>query len=156
MPKEVVQAETMAPEKAEADLRDARRVALKISEVPFQVNEAVNTLRANIQLSGYDLKIIGVTSALKHEGKSAVSFRLAKSFAALNKQTLYIDCDIRNSHTLSRYNVRKKVKGLTEFLVGECPLDEVIYKTSENCMDIIFTGAVAPNPSELFSGDRFK
>ena len=151
MPKEVMEAERTEPV-----VRDPRKVALKIGDVPFQVNEAVNTLRGNIQLSGYDIKVIGVTSAMKHEGKSSVSFRLAKSFAALNRRTLFIDCDIRNSHTLSRYNVRKKVKGLTEFLCGELPLEEVIYQTSEDCMDIIFTGAVAPNPSELFSGDRFK
>ena len=43
---------------------DQRRVVMEIPDVPFQVNEAINTLRGNIQLSGFDIKIIGVTSAL--------------------------------------------------------------------------------------------
>ena len=34
---------------------EPKLIDLQISEVPFQVNEAINTLRGNIQLSGYDL-----------------------------------------------------------------------------------------------------
>ncbi|MGX8705263.1 MAG: CpsD/CapB family tyrosine-protein kinase, partial [bacterium] len=55
-----------------------------------------------------------------------------------------------------RYDVRTKVTGLTEYLCGEYTLNDIIYMTSEKNMEIIFTGAVAPNPSELFSGERFK
>ena len=132
------------------------RVLLKVSPLPFQVNEAVNILRGNIQLSGYDIKVIGVTSALKHEGKSSLSFRLAKSFAALEKKTVYVDCDIRNSQTMSRYNVQRKCSGLSEFLCGKANLDGIIYETEDPFLDVIFTGAMAPNPSELFSGDLFR
>ena len=151
MPREAVDTDM-----AGKDFQRHKTIELVIPEVPFQVNEAINTLRGNIQLSGYNIKVIGITSALKHEGKSSVSFRLAKSFAYLKKKTLYVDCDIRNSHTMVRYGVHEKVKGLSEFLCGDQPLEEVVYSTNEDCLDIIFTGAVAPNPSELFSGDRFK
>ena len=133
-----------------------KRVEFEAAELPFQANEAINTLRANIQLSGFDLKVIGVTSALKHEGKSSLSFRLAQSFANLNKKTVYVDCDIRNSHIVSRYNIQGKIVGLSSFLCGNANMSEVIYKTSDNNLDMIFTGDVAPNPSELFSGDRFR
>ena len=136
--------------------RERRRVALKIPEVPFQVNEAINTLRANIQLSGFDIKVVSITSSMKHEGKSSLSFRLAKSFAALEKKTLYIDCDIRNSHTVTTYSVKGRMKGLTEYLCGNADLEGVICHTPDAFMDIIFTGAVAPNPSELFSGELFR
>ena len=134
---------------------ESQKVNLKVSEAPFQVNEAINTLRGNIQLSGFDIKLISITSSLKHEGKSSISFLLAKSFAGLEKNTLYLDCDIRNSHIISRYNVRQKVRGLTEYLVGEASLSDVIYQTNEPNLDVIFTGAVAPNPSELFSSQLF-
>lgn len=139
------------------DSLEPRIVNLTIPDVPFQVNEAINTLRGNIQLSGFDIKTICITSSFKHEGKSSLSLRLAKSFAALGKKTLFMDCDIRNSQTMSRYEVkrRKKIKGLTEYLCGEIEMDEAIWETSEAHMDIIFTGAVAPNPSELFSGELF-
>lgn len=136
---------------------EPRIVSLAIPEAPFQVNEAINTLRGNIQLSGFDIKTICLTSSFKHEGKSSLSLRLAKSFAALGKKTLFMDCDIRNSRTISRYEVkrRKKIKGLTEYLCGEIEMDEAIWETNEAHLDIIFTGAVAPNPSELFSSELF-
>ena len=135
---------------------ERRRVTLTIAEVPFQVNEAVNTLRGNIQLSGFDIHVVGVTSAMKHEGKSSLAFRLAKSFAALERRALYVDCDIRNSQTIRRYGVRRRVQGLTEYLSGNAELNDIIWKTSEPCLEMIFTGAVAPNPSELFSGELFR
>ncbi|MDO4322034.1 MAG: CpsD/CapB family tyrosine-protein kinase [Lachnospiraceae bacterium] len=133
-----------------------QKVTPKISELPFQAKEAINVLRGNIQLSGYDLKTVAVTSAVSHEGKSSIAFRLAKSMASLHKKTLYLDCDIRNSTTLSRYEIEQKVEGLTEFLCGNIPLLDAIYKTDDPYMDIVFTGAVAPNPSELISGPLFE
>ena len=133
----------------------AKSVTPQIEPLPFAAREAINVLRGNIQLSGYDLKTIAVTSALAHEGKSSISFRLAKSLASLKKRTLYLDCDIRNSTTLSRYQITEKTEGLSEFLCGNVPLLEIIYKTDDPYMDMIFTGSVAPNPSELISGPMF-
>lgn len=123
--------------------------------LPFQAREAINMLRGNIQLSGYDLKVIAVTSAVAHEGKSSIAFRLAKSMAGLNKRTLYIDCDIRNSVVMTRYDIQQKVIGLSEYLCGRVPCEGIIYKTNDQWMDMIFTGAMAPNPSELISGPLF-
>ena len=132
-----------------------KKVKLKIFELPFQAKEAINILRGNIQLSGYYLKTIAVTSTLTHEGKSSIAFHLAKSMASLNKKTLYLDCDIRNSNTIARYDIQQIGDGLSEFLCGSVPLSDIIYKTEDPYMDIIFTGAVAPNPSELISGPLF-
>lgn len=127
----------------------------KTEELPFQAREAINTLRGNIQLSGYNVKAVAVTSPMAHEGKSSLAFRLAKSLAALNKKTIYVDCDIRNSVVKLRYHIEGKTRGLSEYLCGKLPLSEVIYHTDDPWMDIIFTGASAPNPSELLSGVLF-
>ena len=121
---------------------EPRIAELTIPDVPFQVNEAINTLRGNIQLSGFDIKTICMTSSFKHEGKSSLSFRLAKSFAALGKETLFMDCDIRNSQTMSRYGVkkRKSIKGLTEYLCGDIEMDEantLIDQIFDSCDDLL-------------------
>jgi capsular exopolysaccharide synthesis family protein len=126
-----------------------------VPDLPFQVNEAINALRGNIQLSGYDLKLISVTSAVEHEGKSFTAFRLAQSFAALHKKTIYLDCDIRASLTMARYQIEDQVNGLTEFLCGTVPAKDIIYGTEDKWMDVVLTGAVAPNPSELLSSPQF-
>lgn len=137
------------------ELPGGRQVIPTIKELPFPAKEALNVLRGNIQLSGFDLKVIAVTSALANEGKSTIAFRLAKSFSALKKRTLYLDCDIRNSSIMSRYSIQEEVKGLSEFLCGEAVMNEIVYRTDDRYMDMIFTGAVAPNPSELVSSKLF-
>ena len=86
-----------------------KRIALTVPDASTITKEAFNKLRGNIQLSGYDLKTICVTSAVIHEGKSSVAFRLAESFANLEKKTIYLDCDIRNSRALSRYKVKDRI-----------------------------------------------
>ena len=137
------------------ELPGRRQVIPSIKELPFAARESINVLRGNIQLSGFALKTIAVTSALANEGKSTVAFRLAKSFSALKKRTLYLDCDIRNSSTMARYDIREEVTGLSEFLCGEAVMNEIVYRTDDRYMDMIFTGAVSPNPSELVSSKLF-
>ena len=138
-----------------AGLHNYRQVMPQIEELPFQAREAINVLRGNIQLSGYDLKVIAITSAQANEGKSSIAFRLAKSLAALGKRTIYLDCDIRNSETMIRYQIQQSVCGLAEFLCGRVAMTDMIYHTDDQFLDMIFTGAAAPNPSELISGPLF-
>ncbi|MCD7885295.1 MAG: CpsD/CapB family tyrosine-protein kinase, partial [Lachnospiraceae bacterium] len=131
------------------------KVYPKAEPLPTLVREAINILRGNIQLSGMDLKTIVVTSAFANEGKSSIAFWLAKSFAGLKKKTLYLDCDIRNSITLNRYDIQTNTPGLTEFLCGQAALLDIINRTDDPYFDMIFTGAVSPNPSELVSSVFF-
>ena len=138
------------------EIPETRKVTPQAEPLPFQAKEAINVLRGNIQLSGFDLKVIAITSAVAHEGKSSIAFRLAKSMAGLKKRTVYLDCDIRNSLTTTRYQIQDKVQGLTEFLCGRAPMNDIIYRTDDRYLDMIFTGAVAPNPSELVSGKLFQ
>ncbi len=106
-------------------------------------------------MSGNGIKVISITSSRKEEGKSSVSVQLAKSLAALNKTTVYLDCDIRKSKTLRRYQINEQVVGLTEYLCGNCRLEDIVYQTDNPYMDMIFTGALAPNPSELLTDTLF-
>lgn len=128
----------------------------QISNVPFGVNEAINVLRGNVQLSGNNIKVVAVTSSIAHEGKSSIAFRLAKSMASLEKRVLYLDGDIRNSTTQVRYNIIGDKEGLSEYLCGEAPKGRIIYHTDDPWLDMIFTGAKAPNPSALVSGPLFQ
>ena len=135
--------------------RASRRVTPKIADLPFAAQEAINVLRGNVQLSGSDMKLISITSASKSEGKSSVAVQLAKSMAGLKRRTLYMDCDIRKSKTLRRYHIEERTVGLTEYLCGRCQIEDIAYRTDNPWMDMIFTGEVAPNPSELLTSDLF-
>ncbi len=127
----------------------------KRKELDFKTNEAYKTLRTNITFCGDDIRAIALTSSAPNEGKSAVSFNLAVSLSEDGKKVLYIDADIRKSVTIARYGVDIETKGLTHYLTGQSKLNDVIYETNIDNFDIIFTGQVAPNPSELLGNHRF-
>lgn len=118
--------------------------------------EAMKLLRTNVQYLGVDVKTILFTSCYENEGKSDVSFQLAKEIGNMGKRVLFVDADIRKSDLLSRYSVEQETFGLSQFLSGQVEAREIIYTTNFQNMDIIFSGPVAPNPSELLEEREFE
>ena len=66
-----------------------KRVTLKKREMSYAMTEELNTLRTNIQFSGVDKKVIVMTSSFSGEGKSTITYQLAKSLAELGKRVLF-------------------------------------------------------------------
>lgn len=130
---------------------------IEISREPlyFQTDEAIKTLRANIQFSGYNVKAISFTSVHPNDGKSFVSFETANALADMGKKTIFLDCDIRNSVMQARLGVVKKIPGLSDFLVGECAANDIICQTNIPNLCIAFAGTPVINPSELLSSEMF-
>lgn len=124
--------------------------------IGFAVKEAYKTLRTNIQFSGRDIKTICVTSTLPNEGKTVVSLSLAKTIAESDKKVLFIDADLRKSVILNRLKVDKPVYGLSEYISGMNELEDVIYQSEFENVNIIFTGPLPPNPSEMLGSEEFK
>lgn len=131
-------------------------VKIRPADLDFQTNEAIKMLRANLQFSGYGLRSIALTSCNPNEGKSFISFQLARSLAELGKRTLFLDCDIRNSVLQARLGVSEKMPGLTDFLVGRASVGEILCKTNVPHLYMVFAGSVSPNPSELLSDQLFE
>ena len=103
-----------------------------------QVNEAYKILRTNITFSGPEVKTIVVTSCMPGEGKSEVSFQLAKSLAESGKKVVYVDADIRKSVFLNRYHP-----------------DQVKVENVKN-LYLITSGPRVPNAAELLGGKQFE
>ena len=131
-------------------------IELKASELDFRSKEAFKTLRANIEFSGDDIKVICLTSCTPNEGKSNISFELAKSYAQMGKKVLLIDADLRKSVMRQRHKKGKVRLGLSNYLVGKATFEEAMCLTDVRNMDMIFSGPVPPNPSELLGNARFK
>lgn len=127
----------------------------KIKMLNIRSNEAYKALRTNIQFCGSDIRMICLTSCLPNEGKSSVSFNLAKSFAESGKRTVYVDADLRRSSTIGRYKPDQGVLGLTHYLSGQNMLADILYASNIPDMDIIFTGPIPPNPTELLESGYF-
>jgi tyrosine-protein kinase Etk/Wzc len=103
-------------------------------------------------------KIVFVTSTVKGEGKTFASVNLALTLANPKKRAIIIGSDIRNPQ-LQRYNpARKGLTGLTEYLYSDqIKLDDIIHVSSFNPnLDVIYSGMIPPNPTELLSNGRYE
>ena len=128
----------------------------RLRKLDYRANEAYKNLRTNIQLCGSDIKVIMLTSTTPGEGKSTVSFNLAVSLAEAGKKVIFIDADLRKSVLVGRYKINTSVKGLTHFLSGINKFEEVMYATNVENFNVVFSGPVPPNPTELLGNKVFK
>ena len=121
----------------------------------YRFKESLKTLRANIQFSGDDIKTVSVTSTIPGEGKSSIALALARSFAEAGRFTALLDCDIRRSVMIDRFQTEGKIVGLSEYLCGAATYKQIMVHTDQPSLYTIFAGRHVPNPSELLSSDRF-
>ncbi len=123
----------------------------------YYVKEAFKTLRTNFLFSGSDIKTVLITSCVKNEGKSTVSLELSKSLSLSEKKVLLIDADLRKSVLSTKYTDNDgEVLGLSEYLSSQATIDDVLYATQFENLNIIFAGAVPPNPVELLGSAKFQ
>ena len=94
-----------------------------------------------------------MTSAQAGEGKSITLLNLAISVAETNKKVLLIDADLRRP-AMARLLVEKASPGLSEVLVGDVELEKAINPGVYPNLDILFSGEIPPNPSEILSSER--
>lgn len=126
--------------------------------------ESFRILRTNLAylIQNKDKKrgeVIFVTSTVKGEGKTFVSYNMARTLASTNKRVLIIGADIRNPK-LHRYTKSEmNDKGLSDYLYDYSLVEEDIILTSKEDgikVDTILSGSIPPNPAELFMSDRMK
>lgn len=123
----------------------------------FAATEAYKLLRTNIMFSLPDegeCHIIGVTSSVQAEGKSSTACNLAYALAETGSKVLLLECDLRRP-TLSSKLGLAKTPGLSNLLISKGEYCEMIQQCSlAPNMDIITSGDIPPNPSELLSSNR--
>lgn len=120
--------------------------------------EQFRLIRTNLQYIASDKKgkTILVTSFMSGEGKSFVSLNLAGSLATGDKKVLLLELDLRKPKLTKYLNVEASL-GLTDYLVKqELRLEDVITNVQgANNIDIITSGPIPPNPTELIMSDKF-
>jgi succinoglycan biosynthesis transport protein ExoP len=121
--------------------------------------EMFRVLRASITLLGPEekRKITLFTSAIPGEGKTLTSVNFALAAAAQGKKVLLIDLDLRRPtiHLVFGLTSSSNKAGLTGYLAGKVPLEEaIIHDVSGAGLDLLISGARAPNPGELLNAQR--
>ncbi|MDO1514332.1 polysaccharide biosynthesis tyrosine autokinase [Maribacter confluentis] len=114
--------------------------------------------------------VVLVTSSVSGEGKTFISSNLSMIFSSTKKKVLLIGADIRNPKLTDFFKEDKNVDilgkakknnklGLSEYLMDHSIETDDLIKTMlvhNNTIDVIYSGKILPNPSELLMGDRFK
>ncbi|TPV33353.1 polysaccharide biosynthesis tyrosine autokinase [Paucihalobacter ruber] len=123
--------------------------------------EAFRIVRSNLDFMLKSVtgrsKIIFVTSTKAQEGKSHTSTNIAHSISFSEKRVLLIEMDIRVPKILHYLKLDStNIKGLSDYIADKSlKPDDVIYKMKDNkFLDIIPSGTIPPNPSELLMSKR--
>lgn len=122
----------------------------------FAATEAYKLLRTNLEFSlpaEEGCKIIGVTSALKGEGKSTTSVNIAYTLAQMGKKVLLVEADLRLPTVAKRLQIHTR-PGLTNLMVGQCTGNDVLQKSGllPNLW-VVAAGDIPPNPAELLGSN---
>ncbi|GAA4068563.1 CpsD/CapB family tyrosine-protein kinase [Amphibacillus indicireducens] len=121
------------------------------------ISEQFRTIRTNLQFTAVDgaLETMLVTSAGPSEGKSFTIANLAVVFAQQEKKVLLVDADMRKPTVHYTFRVDNR-RGLSSVLVGEHELDEATIKSDIPNLEILPSGPIPPNPSELLGSNKMR
>ncbi len=123
-----------------------------------QITEAFRSIRTNIKYILHDEnategQVILVTSSLPNDGKSLFSMNLASVFSLSGKKTILVGYDLRKPKLHKVFHV-DGTKGITSYLIGRNSYEEIIQHTEFENLDVLVSGPVPPNPSELVDSDK--
>lgn len=126
------------------------------------LSEAFRMLRTNLNFllkEKQQSQVIFTTSTIKGEGKTFVSMNLAVTLSALGKRVVLVGADLRNPQLHKMLQISKHQKGVTNYLHDTVTtVDAIIQDGAQYNLkcDLIFSGAIPPNPAELLSNGRFE
>ena len=117
--------------------------------------EAFRGLRTNLQylLNRDGQNTILVTSMHPGEGKTFTATNMAALIAQADKRTLLIDYDLHKPRLHKAVNIDRG-QGLSSYLIGKAAWTEVVQPTDIPNLDVITSGPVPPNASELVLNER--
>jgi capsular exopolysaccharide synthesis family protein len=114
--------------------------------------ESFRILRHNIAFAGIERarRILAVSSSGPGEGKSTTCANLALAMAMDGKRVIIVDCDLRRPSMHNILGVSRE-RGVTNVLTGACTLDEAILSGGVPGLDVLPTGPLPPNPTEVLN-----
>ncbi len=138
---------------------DARVTSHLISHVNSKspIAENYRSIRTAIQFAAVDTHVqtVMVASSVPQEGKSTTSVNIATTLAQAGNRTLWIDCDLRRPVGHNVFHTSKE-PGVVNVLVGNCALKDATRPSGIKNLDIMTSGPIPPNPSELLGSRRMK
>lgn len=118
--------------------------------------ESMRFLRASIAIAHMEenAKTVTITSSLPNEGKTSLTLSLGRMSALSGDPTLIIDGDFRRRQLTTTAGLKPET-GLVEHLLGECELEEAIYKDQYTNLDILALTPDGSNMHDVFGSRGF-
>ncbi|WP_029276569.1 GumC family protein [Pedobacter borealis] len=120
------------------------------------ISELFRYIRMNLGLMSNNIenKVMLVTSSMKGEGKTFFSVNLATTLGMLDKKVVVLEFDLRKPDLLNKVGL-KQTNGLTDYLIGEAVLDDIIKPTSvSDNIWVIGCGQSPENPAEVMMSPK--
>jgi succinoglycan biosynthesis transport protein ExoP len=119
--------------------------------------EAYRVLRTNLLFSRKDDKLnsVAVVSAGAGEGKSTTVFNLAAVFAQSGQRVIVVDSDLRRPTLHKMLRVTNNI-GLTNYLLKQNKLEEVIQTTSLPTLDFMASGKLPSSSLGILSSAQMR
>ena len=120
--------------------------------------EAYRVLRTNILFAGRkdeSQTTFSVVSGGAGEGKTTTMFNLAVVFAQMGDRILIVDSDLRRPSMHRYVNVSNNI-GLTNYLLGQATIDEVIQTTEIPSLHFIPSGKLPSSSMGILSSAKMK
>lgn len=121
------------------------------------LSEAFRTIRSSLQFLYKKQQVSGsktlmITSSISGEGKTFCSINIATVFALSEKKTVIIGLDLRKPRLADEFGLKNQI-GVVNYLIKQNSLSEIINSTQIPNLDVILSGPIPPNPSELILSD---
>lgn len=116
--------------------------------------EALRIIKIKLNLDNLKgEQIILVTSPNIEDGKTYVAMNLASVYAMAGKRTLLLGFDLQRPR-INEYFDLPNSEGVTNYLINEIDIRDVIQRTYTKNLDIILSGPIPPNPDELIESEK--
>lgn len=134
-----------------------REQATIVAHARSAVGESFRSLRVNLQYLtlGQNANVIGITSSRESEGKTFCAVNLAAVMAYAGRRTILIDTDMRRPRVATYFQLEGR-KGLSNYLVDDGTVKEIINNTEHKGFDVICSGPIPPNPIDLIGSPRME
>lgn len=139
------------------DRKSNQHYLLAYKDEQDQAVESLRSLRTTLHFAALDSQSnrLLITGPAPGIGKSFLSTNLAAVFVQSGERVLLIDADMRRGH-INEYFGRGRDKGLSDVIAGQSTLDQAIQASQIEGLDLLTTGTIPPNPSELLLHPRFE
>lgn len=118
--------------------------------------ESYRQLRTHLKFTNVDggTQTVVVTSAVPGEGKTTTATNLAVMIAESGARVLIVDADLRRPRVAKTLGVEGAV-GLSTILSGQIDVEDAVQVWGESAeLDVIASGEIPPNPSELLGSEN--